>query len=115
MRGAGGGRWRGTRLTAWLARASRPSNPSFSPVHSILQPWTWNKFIFTTFVPSGRKYATQLKTLHDFTRSVIAERRKARAEGATSRIVGETNKQPFLDLLLDARDENGEPLNDEGV
>ena len=84
-----------------------------------LQPWNWNHFIYTTFNPTGRSYARNLKVLHDFTKNVIAERRARRSAGAAESEAatddaGQKKKQPFLDMLLDARDDEGQPLREAG-
>ena len=81
-----------------------------------MQPWNWNHFWYTTFVPSGRTYKRQLKVLHDFTRKDIQERRQAMsAQGAASAKPDDgTEKKPFLDMLLEATDDNGHPLSDAG-
>ena len=87
-------------------------------INSTLQPWNWNQFIYTTFNPTGRSYARNLKVLHDFTKNVIAERRARRSAGTTDTATDETGqkkKQPFLDMLLDARDDDGQPLTDAGM
>ena len=60
-------------------------------------PWFWNKFIYKLF-PSGQKFYASLKVLHAFTVKIINEKIKSRSFCS--------NKKSFLDLLLDAYDQD---------
>ena len=84
-----------------------------------MQPWNWNRFLYTNFTSAGRTYVRKLKILHDFTRKVIQDRRAARAAAGSAKArapaaEGESQKKPFLDMLLDATDDDGQPLTDAG-
>ena len=84
---------------------------------SALQPWNWNRFLYTTLNPTGRSYARKLKVLHDFTRKVIQDRRASLAAEWTKKAAADSasKKKPFLDMLLEAQDDDGKPLSDAGT
>jgi hypothetical protein len=88
----------------------------------LLQPWFWNRLLYTTLIPSGRAYASELHVLHKFTRDVIQARRTAHAAAAPKASGAGTGnedttgkKKPFLDMLLEATDDDGQPLSDAGA
>ncbi|XP_035706447.1 cytochrome P450 4C1 isoform X2 [Folsomia candida] len=72
-----------------------------------LRPWLHNDTIWS-WSPSGREEIRLLKTLHNFTDSVIQKRKRMRDENGKS-----TWKKPaFLDLLLDHQAKNPGSLSD---
>lgn len=91
-------------------------------VKRMVRPHHWNSFVYENFSASGRQNRRDLKTVHDFTRSVI-EARKAeilaheKAEEEANKVAKkkkilrrsssffETRKRPaFLDLILHLKD-----------
>ena len=83
--------------------------------HRALCPWLWNDWMFA-LSPSGRQFNRNLKTLHDFTESVIKERKEQLKD---DHMTGDTDENDFgskkrlafLDLLIDAS-QDGEVLTD---
>ncbi|XP_021345592.1 cytochrome P450 4F6-like isoform X2 [Mizuhopecten yessoensis] len=77
----------------------------------MLKPWLYPE-VFFRLSADGKKFFQHVKYVHDFDEMVISERRKALA--AEDSLV--TKRRPdFLDILLTARDEQGEGLTDREV
>ena len=79
-----------------------------------MSPWLWNDWMFA-MSPSGRQFKRHLKTLHDFTESVIKERKEQLKEEevhlTSGGEYGSKKRLAFLDLLIDAS-QDGEVLTD---
>ncbi|GAU98809.1 hypothetical protein RvY_09902 [Ramazzottius varieornatus] len=72
--------------------------------------WRYD-FIYNTIGP-GKLLETTLKRLHDFTDSVILERQAALSKNLTEdRKETASRRLAFLDMLLTAKTEDGEPLD----
>lgn len=74
------------------------------------------------FHPKYKDHQKSLKTIHTFDQTVISERRKLLQdageldnEGTEENAYGEKKRTPFLDILLRAKEENGEPLSDKSI
>ncbi|XP_054238799.1 cytochrome P450 4V2 [Indicator indicator] len=81
-------------------------------------PWLWPDFLYTKF-KEGKDHEKSLKILHDFTDTVIAEKSAERlntkgtkhnADG-NSEESGTKKRKAFLDMLLDATDDEGNKLS----
>jgi len=89
-------------------------------VYRFVKVWLHSDFIFK-LVPSGRAYYQALNYLHKFTRNVISEKKKARAEETPSEKkneddgFGKKKRKAFLDMLLDASESETVPLTDEEI
>ena len=76
-------------------------------IHRAVSPWLWNDWMFA-MSPSGRQFNRHLKTLHDFTESVIRERKEQlkeedhRTGDTDENDFGSKKRLAFLDLLIDA-------------
>ncbi|XP_002740020.1 ultra-long-chain fatty acid omega-hydroxylase-like [Saccoglossus kowalevskii] len=68
-------------------------------------------FVFLHLTPRGRKYTHNLKVLHNFTRSIIQQKKRLRAEGSSIK----KEYVDFLEMLLDARDDDGVGLSDQEI
>ncbi|KJE92556.1 cytochrome P450, variant [Capsaspora owczarzaki ATCC 30864] len=77
-------------------------------------PWNWPDFIYS-WLPDGRDHTRVLAELHNFTDSVIAERRVFLNDNpdVTDEQADSSKKRrlAFLDLLISARDEDGNHLS----
>ncbi|KAJ8271753.1 hypothetical protein COCON_G00106120 [Conger conger] len=73
-------------------------------------PWFWSDFIYN-ILGEGREHSRSLKVLHSFTEKVISERAEhiANTESDTKG-QGTKKRRAFLDMLLNATDENGDKL-----
>ena len=72
----------------------------------IMNPLLWNKFIFY-LTKDGKQFAKDIKILQKFTFDVISSRMKSKSSPAN---VDNIKKLAFLDLLIEARTEDGESL-----
>ncbi|GFO26169.1 cytochrome p450 [Plakobranchus ocellatus] len=72
------------------------------------EPWFHNDFIFS-LTPSGRKFSKNCDYVHQIAETIIKERQQElhKEMGATDK---KHKSLDFLDILLTARDENGEGL-----
>ncbi|XP_067928899.1 cytochrome P450 4V2-like isoform X3 [Watersipora subatra] len=61
---------------------------------------------------NGRKCNHSIQIVHDFAYKVIREKRSLKEAGEGP---SQGNRRPFLDLLLDCRDEHGNPLTDKEI
>ncbi|XP_067928905.1 cytochrome P450 4V2-like isoform X2 [Watersipora subatra] len=59
---------------------------------------------------AGRECNKSIKIVHDFAYKVIREKRSLKEEG-----VSQGKRRPFLNLLLNCRDEHGNPLTDKEI
>ncbi|XP_032184701.1 cytochrome P450 4V2 isoform X1 [Mustela erminea] len=83
-------------------------------------PWLWLDFLFLT-CKEGREHKRSLEVLHNFTNNVIAKRtsemkrdkghRSADKDSSSSK----NKRRAFLDLLLNATDDEGNELSHEEV
>ncbi|XP_072035784.1 cytochrome P450 4F12-like [Amphiura filiformis] len=64
--------------------------------------------------PDGSKYRQALKTAHEFTRKVV-RRRKECLHQSKSDTSNRERLMPFIDILLQAKDENGVGLSDQEI
>jgi len=100
-------------------QTAEPSDPTVQYVNAVQQieanilkrvrnPLLRNDWIFG-LTPTGRKQKEVLSLLHGYSERIIAERKQQRLDQVSS-----TDARPkdFLDILLDARDEKGNQLND---
>lgn len=74
----------------------------------ILSPWLFPDFLFW-LSPTGREYKRNMDYVHDFADGIIASRREI-VEKNPGQL--QKNKLDFLDILITAKDENGEGLSD---
>lgn len=79
-------------------------------------------FVFQ-FIPKGHEFQKHLNVVHDFTRKVIAERKKRVTDNQSNThknnnteddLLGRKKRMSFLDLLLESSD-NGQVLNDQDI
>ncbi|XP_035207084.1 cytochrome P450 4V2-like [Stegodyphus dumicola] len=83
----------------------------------LFRPWLWNDFIFFNFFPSGWRYKKSLKLLHQFTRTVIKEKKDYLKKNSTiisTDKTGNLRKKAFLELLLEHHLED-EMLTEEDI
>lgn len=102
----------------------------FSLFCSISEIITWRffrpyitDFIFQ-FTPKGYAFQKHLKQVHNFTRKVVAERKKhlkdnnlnneSKANKANNKLLGKKERMSFLDLLLNSS-ESSDVLNDQDI
>nr|XP_003221648.2 PREDICTED: cytochrome P450 4V2 [Anolis carolinensis] len=85
--------------------------------HRQKSPWLWSDFIYS-ICQEGRDHSKNLKILHTFTDSVIAEKAqqlKNQEHKSDVIINGEQSKtkgrRAFLDMLLSTTDENGKKMS----
>ncbi|XP_061189752.1 cytochrome P450 4F2-like [Saccostrea echinata] len=81
-------------------------------VQRTLSPWLYPDVLFW-LSPSGREYKRLIDYVHEFADEIIASRRKALMSKDASERSG--RKLDFLDILITAKDENGEGLNDQDI
>nr|KAG5713252.1 hypothetical protein BaRGS_007779 [Batillaria attramentaria] len=80
------------------------------------QPWFHSDWLYF-FTPSGRQFLKHCRTVHKVAEEIIAKRRKALTSG---KMASEEPSQKrrcldFLDILLTAKDENGEGLTPQEI
>ncbi|XP_069136025.1 cytochrome P450 4A2-like [Argopecten irradians] len=80
-------------------------------VKRMMEPWLHPDFLFN-MSPSGKEYIKYAQFVHDFDERVINERKQALLND-TSTLT--KRRRDFLDILLTARDENGQGLTDREV
>lgn len=87
--------------------------PYINSVSILAKLWllrTINPFLLFDFVykltSNGRTWSRTIKVVHEFTDRVIAEKKKN---------IGRLEKKDFLEILLSARDEDGDGLSDEEI
>ncbi|XP_069699694.1 cytochrome P450 4C1-like isoform X2 [Periplaneta americana] len=89
-------------------------------IHRMFRPWLYPDWIFN-LSPAGRRHNQCLRTLHEFTKRVIQERKqlheKSQKKPETSAeseddTLGKKKRKAFLDLLLEAS-HDGVSLTDE--
>ncbi|KAL1490374.1 hypothetical protein ABEB36_013083 [Hypothenemus hampei] len=75
-----------------------------------------NDFLYQ-FSPTGRKEKKYVKLMHEMSDKIIAKRKREMKESLeqVDQNDGTKRKLAFLDLLLQYRDENGQPLSDEFI
>ncbi|KAK7505999.1 hypothetical protein BaRGS_00002721, partial [Batillaria attramentaria] len=85
-------------------------------VKRLLQPWFHNDFLYF-LTPTGRRFLKCCKTVHEVSEEVIARRQKALAGGEAFKEEANYKKHclDFLDILLTAKDENGEGLTPQEI
>ncbi|XP_039606896.1 cytochrome P450 4V2-like isoform X1 [Polypterus senegalus] len=77
-------------------------------------PWFWPNFAFYLF-GEGREHDKCLKILHSFTLDVIAEKTGNITYTDADSKDSKRKRRAFLDMLLNATDENGERLSNEDI
>lgn len=85
-------------------------------------PWFWSDVVYYVF-GEGRKHNRNLKILHSFTESVIAERARNMANPERDSLSSDSDtdhtvkkkRKAFLDMLLNATDEQGNCLSQENI
>ncbi|XP_041080424.1 cytochrome P450 4V2 [Polyodon spathula] len=85
-------------------------------------PWFWSDLTYYVF-GEGRKHNRNLKILHSFTESVIAERAQNMASPEKNSLssdsdtdhIAKKKRKAFLDMLLNATDEDGNGLSQEDI
>ncbi|XP_007517742.1 cytochrome P450 4V2-like [Erinaceus europaeus] len=81
-------------------------------------PWLWLDFLFL-MVKEGWEHKRSLKTLHNFTNNVIAERanelKRNEECGSDNRGPSKWKSRVFLDLLLNLTDDEGNKLSHEAI
>ncbi|CAH1100869.1 unnamed protein product [Psylliodes chrysocephalus] len=78
-----------------------------------VRPWLWISFIYK-LSNSYQKDKKTVKTLHDFSMSVIKERQKSFAQDKSNGSYSERKRLALLDLMLQAY-ENGADIDIEGI
>ncbi|XP_060102428.1 cytochrome P450 4V2 [Heteronotia binoei] len=86
--------------------------------HRNKSPWLWNDLLYLMF-KEGREHRRRLKILHSFTDNVIAEKarelenrsRHQNNTASTDEQSGHKVRRAFLDMLLNATDDNGKKLS----
>ncbi|KAL2077679.1 hypothetical protein ACEWY4_027183 [Coilia grayii] len=79
-------------------------------------PWFWPDWIYN-LLGEGKEHLRRLKVLHNFTENVITERAKqmTSVEPDSELNHGSRRRRAFLDMLLKARDEDGNYLSHRDV
>ncbi|XP_043488236.1 cytochrome P450 4C1-like [Polistes fuscatus] len=87
-------------------------------MYRIFRPWlAWDWVFALTKV--GKEYYAAINVMHTFTRNVIKKKKISRElkhfdeEVQAFDEIGKPKRKAFLDLLLDAREKNGNPMTDE--
>ena len=75
--------------------------------------WLCHDFLFR-FSPLCKEQERTCRTIHDYTRSVIEERREITGGTAASVVPG-GRRMAFLDVLLSSKTEDGKGLSTEGI
>ncbi|XP_077638997.1 cytochrome P450 4V2 isoform X2 [Lonchura striata] len=83
-----------------------------------ISPWLWPDFLYALF-KEGREHKRNLNILHNFTDMVIAEKaeelkniqRKKHDNDGKSEETGSKKRKAFLDMLLNATDDEGKKLS----
>ncbi|KAK9744649.1 Cytochrome P450 [Popillia japonica] len=105
-------------------------NQYVESIYAISEIITWRffrpyitDFIFQ-FTPKGYAFQKHLKQVHNFTRKVVAERKKhlkdnnlnneSKANKANNKLLGKKERMSFLDLLLNSS-ESSDVLNDQDI
>ncbi|KAK9744573.1 Cytochrome P450 [Popillia japonica] len=108
---------------------SSKQNHYVESIYAISEIITWRffrpyitDFVFQ-FIPKGHEFQKHLNVVHDFTRKVIAERKKRVTDNQSNThknnnteddLLGRKKRMSFLDLLLESSD-NGQVLNDQDI
>ncbi|KAL8207354.1 UNVERIFIED_CONTAM: hypothetical protein K2H54_055044 [Gekko kuhli] len=90
--------------------------------HRQKSPWLWGDLLYLMF-SEGREHRRRLKILHSFTDNVIAEKarelenqeRHQNDTVSTDEQSGHKVRRAFLDMLLNATDDNGKKLSYQDV
>ncbi|CAH1800682.1 unnamed protein product [Owenia fusiformis] len=82
-------------------------------VYRLLRPWLWNDFIYFNLTSSGRQFRRNCDFVHKVSEDLIAKRKKTLEEQGVSAAKG--RYLDFLDVLLTARDEDGQGLTDREI
>uniref|UniRef100_A0A8D0CDS3 Cytochrome P450 4V2 n=1 Tax=Scleropages formosus TaxID=113540 RepID=A0A8D0CDS3_SCLFO len=79
-------------------------------------PWFWPDFIYN-LLREGKEHKRNLKVLHLFTESVIRERAEqlSNSDSDSETDQGRTKRRAFLDMLLQATDDDGNYLNQNDI
>ena len=91
-------------------------------VHILFQrstlPWYMYDLPFSFFFAMKKTHEQDLKILHEFTQTVIVDRKKLLAEEEEEETEAEEvvdKKTPFLDILLRIKLDDGKPMNDKDI
>lgn len=83
----------------------------FLSVRRLLSPWLFPDFLFW-LSPTGREFKRYMDYVHDFADEIISSRRKSLEKDPCQL---QKKKLDFLDILITAKDENGEGLSDPDI
>ncbi|XP_070563914.1 cytochrome P450 4F2-like isoform X2 [Ptychodera flava] len=72
-------------------------------------------FIYYNFTRNGKKFKRSLQCLHEYSQTVIKERKATLQLRKTTGEVTKRNYVDFLDILLSVKDEDGKGLTDEEI
>jgi cytochrome P450 len=81
--------------------------------YRLFRPWLYPSFVYN-LSPTGRKFKENCDFVHEISEEIIRTRREALSEANDE--LCKTNKYlDFLDILLTAKDENGQGLTDREI
>jgi len=83
-----------------------------------LSPWQWNDLVYRNLLPSGRAFVANLNVVQSFTRKVIEahiEQQRHASPSSSMDSVTPRQRKVFLDMLLAAKDPDGNALSFESI